>query len=305
MNVKDHMRITTHTLKHYRNLLSPAFATTLANGDNEKELIQGTDDEDNFSPERAMNWHFYRREDDHDFLQPFKGFFDVTYNPSSRSILTKRNNKFEELVQVHHLGSSRDSQEFFNLVGRLIHHVQDMSTPSHVVPVFHGPEFFKDFRWAKDTYEKFSQINLHKYLEPGGTKPPLLPEAICPCPVTQGFVEFYDRAAQNTLDFLKSNAAKFEMTMGTEPVMASCEIFWQPYDRHADPNQGKQNRGFGQYGPFEPYFGEDKTLRIDTVTCSIKFSSYEHIFTQFVKYAISDTLNCLLYVDQCCSRQHL
>jgi len=32
--------------------------------------------------------------------------------------------------------------------GRLTHHIQDMSTPSHVVPVYHGPGL-------KDEYENF------------------------------------------------------------------------------------------------------------------------------------------------------
>lgn len=299
MNAKDHIRITRHALRHYQNHLSADFKTILATGSNESELVQGTDDEDNFSFQRATNWHFYRREDDNDYLQPFKGFFDVTYDPSSRSILTQHNTKFTDLIQKHRDGMVEDYEDFFNHLGRLIHHIQDMSTPSHVVPVFHGPEFFKDFHWRKDNYEKFSKKNLHKYLNTEKPEEALLPAVSYPGHSDSGFIGFYDRSANNTLDFLKSDEAKFDMTMGTTRVPTSCDVFWRPYDSETDPNRRKQNRGFGQYGPFEEFFSTGKTLTIDGLECTIEFASYEHVFIKFVENAIADTLYCLMYADQC------
>jgi|GEM_PF-1428036 len=298
MKPDDHRKLTAHTLHYFKGYLTSQFTAALSVGDNEGELIQGTVNEDGFSIERATNWHFYRSGDDDQFLQPFEGFFNITYHPSSRNVVGDHNTKFNAYIQAHADGERIDSNDFFNLLGRVIHHIQDMNTPSHVVPVFHGPEFFRDFKWEKDHYEEFSRKRLPDYLKPADDQSPFQLEIESPGSLEQGFIDLYDRAAGRALDYLQSDASKFDATIGGKSAKASCELFWEPYDRQNDPNQGKQNRGFGQYGPLEKFFGNDIQEDIDGVTYKIAFSGYEHIYKHFIGSAIADTLTCLMYAGQ-------
>ncbi len=313
MHAKDHKKITKYTLQNYREGLSLDFLKKLKEiefeneSDNEEELVQGTVDEDGFTFERAKNWHFYRSEKEeaeNELLKPFKGFFNVTYHPSSRNIMNTHTSKFVDLMKSHQNGKNIDWGDFFNILGRLIHHVQDMSTPSHVMPIFHGPAFFKDFEWKNDTYENFSQNHIVSYLaDVEENHFEKASNSINPTNLPNGFISIYDQAAQRTLNFLKSDASDIKDSNGPKPFVATSTLFWQPYDKQLDPNKGKQNRGFGKYGPKEESFGEDFTATIEGVAYNIKFYMYEHIYTALISNAISDTLLCLKYADECYTRK--
>ncbi len=84
------------------------------------------------------------------------------------------------------------------------------------------------------------------------------------------------QAVNRTLDFLQSDESKFEMTMASETILMSCDMFWQAYDRDTKPNQGKQNCGFGQYGPLEKIFRRGCQRDHKRVDYELKFTSYEH-----------------------------
>lgn len=69
---------------------------------------------------------------------------------TSENILNKRIKEFEELVE-------KNSFKRYNKFGRILHHIQDMSTPSHVLPIYHGPKFplYLSPKKIEDYFETF------------------------------------------------------------------------------------------------------------------------------------------------------
>ncbi|MFJ2683345.1 hypothetical protein ACIOYV_06350 [Pseudomonas sp. NPDC087342] len=91
-------------------------------------LAAGTESEDTSLltiGERATNWHFYNREDK---LRP--GWFG---SRNLDGVFAKRTRALEELM----LSQKPSQDDVYELAGRVLHYVQDMSVPAHVIPVFH------------------------------------------------------------------------------------------------------------------------------------------------------------------------
>ncbi|WP_221740596.1 hypothetical protein [Achromobacter denitrificans] len=76
--------------------------------------------------QRAANWHFHNRDGK---LQD--GWF---VNRSLDVIFAKRNDELEALLTARKL----DTEKIYKQAGRVLHYIQDMSVPAHVVPVYHA-----------------------------------------------------------------------------------------------------------------------------------------------------------------------
>lgn len=90
------------------------------------------DDEGGWS--RVANWHFYNR-----FGKPRFLVFHTTLD----KVLAERGADLCEALRAPSRDGLRESVWF--LAGRVVHYIQDMSVPAHVIPVWHVPPFEDSF----------------------------------------------------------------------------------------------------------------------------------------------------------------
>ncbi len=76
--------------------------------------------------QRIANWHFYNRDG-----KLRDGWFA---NRSLDVIFAKRNDELEALLAA----KKRNPEKIYKQAGRVLHYIQDMSVPAHVVPVYHA-----------------------------------------------------------------------------------------------------------------------------------------------------------------------
>jgi hypothetical protein len=145
-----------------------------------KNIIAGSYKEDTTNLIlRALHWHFYR-ENNSPIPQKVKKIF----NPTSEIIFQKRVKEFEK---------EKDLKKKYEILGRIIHHIQDMTTPAHVLPIYHGPSLPYKFRIAfvEDYFENFLEKNVDKI---NFTCDELEIKEI-----SNSFFDLYHRAAEKTL----------------------------------------------------------------------------------------------------------
>ena len=117
MKPTTHKKITKLALEFCKDKLSSKILEHSSN------IIQGSDDEDTSNKiSRALNWHFYRTEN-----SKIPKRVKLLFKTTSEDILNKRINSMN--------GCDENSDKYYNYLGRIIHHIQDMSTPSHVMPI--------------------------------------------------------------------------------------------------------------------------------------------------------------------------
>lgn len=85
-------------------------------------FIVGSEREDGLSIQRAINWHFY---------DPGKRL-GHTWWGAHKSNRTRYEDLADELARPE-----LSDLESYEVAGRLVHHLQDMSSPPHTVPVYH------------------------------------------------------------------------------------------------------------------------------------------------------------------------
>jgi len=177
------------------------------------DIIDGSKDADTKPLHiRSTNWHFYRA---NDLLQPIRikilGLMPLTIYPTSDHILKLR---IEQLQKECRKGASDD---LFNLAGRILHHTQDMSTPAHVVPVYHGLDvldFVEDAINVHDSFEDHSETISEQTLVSMDIDATRFNEIVAnPCDLFSN----YDTAARRTLELLyEDSTSTFSATVNGE-----------------------------------------------------------------------------------------
>ncbi len=175
------------------------------------------------------------------------------------------------------------SDHLFELVGRILHHVQDMSTPSHVVPVYHDP-------FRKDEFETFCSKLLYTKLK-GIEKPEKDSISIDPASP----MEIYEQAAEKMLQYLDSVESKFEVTVDGKPRKIGWHYFWRPFN--VSVNSSGLFQGFGTFGPLAQKFGAEK---IDTEEGRFELDRihYENLLSYIAGKSLKDSLRALLAVGR-------
>jgi hypothetical protein len=221
-------------------------------------IAKGTVFEDKPTLERILNWHFYRAPDS---TIPQRRYLFI--KPTSEHELRK------------HIGLMRqydtDNKERYEQLGRVLHHIQDMSTPSHVLAIYHDHK-------VEDHFETF--VEQHKHT--------ITTESV-DFPDDDDLIDLeaiYHRAAEVTADYIDEGAVEvhFEET----PLHLPLSDFWQSSKISENPKL----KGFGTYGKLHTCFASDSTnahvidhddlLAIQNDLCSL---------------AIADTCRALLYAD--------
>ena len=223
------------------------------------EILRGVVDEDAIRPERMRNWHFYRSN------KRIGGKKLIKY--TSEDIFHKR------IKEMNKYG--KDDKRRYNNLGRILHHIQDMSTPAHVIPIYHGIII-------KDYFEEFMSKQ---------TNADTLGEKVVLGNSQKDFTTLYEDAAKATLAYIKT--ATFELKEveinGRKKILPLNE-FWQDYHQHEDPKL----KGFGSYGPFHEYFVSTATDFCNYPT-KIAHGELLKIHTYICNKAIQDTCDALFY----------
>jgi len=242
--------------KHITKLVLISFKFNLRFSPREiKWILRGTSLEDWWSPrQRIRNWHFYKS---NDFIKNREYFLlGKSYTTSERRV--------EKLISK--LKSKSGNRKRFITLGRIIHHIQDMSTPSHVVPIFHGPG-------KADVYETY----MMKYIESdidfiaGVT---LKNDA-------DDFRTLYEKFALLSLAHLESKT--IPLSNGSESNISFDKI-WTPYPKLKD----NKYIGFGDFGEYGSCFNAEP---LDGVAQIDIKAIYRHFTTQ----AAQSTYEALLH----------
>jgi hypothetical protein len=289
MKQLDHIRITAEAIRRFiRYSQSPAALMLLQHS---RLVQQGAEDAD-ISPlyTRVTNWHFYNRNLDQDVLQePVWSFMEpLTFHLSSDRILRKR---CEQLKEEAAKGSLRDCCD---LTGRILHHIQDMSTPSHVIPVFHGP-------LIPDSFENYL---CDAYLADEGRLAKIMPnqaveQAMCTPQPHIPVLQVYQDAAEKTLTLLNSEEANFPAMVNGRPRDLSWSYFWADKNTShtgAYPSECKFG-GFGNFGPLGKHFGTTTVIHAGDDTYLIQQQVYDGLCRQLVEEMLVNSIKTLFLLE--------
>ena len=256
MKPEVHQELTRQTIETFSDRLPKEIIQ------NKDAIIKGTKAEDNWwEPSRAWNWHFYRQNS-----RILKKTRFLRMNPTSENIFSKR----IEQMQSY----SKDDPKRYAYLGRIIHHIQDMSTPSHVCPVYHGPV-------KQDHFETFMAEALKKLeLDSRITETTVNPN--------DDLETLYENAAQETLGFLDSQT--FSATVNEEDKALKLTMFW----RSSTDKEDEKYRGFGTYGILHTYFQTLKPMTIEENRYTIKLDELYRLNDAVCHKAIRDTFRALI-----------
>ncbi|MEC9281864.1 MAG: hypothetical protein VX642_04080 [Bdellovibrionota bacterium] len=219
-SIKNHEYISTLSIE----LLEYCGITTALDG---KTIVDFSGREDS-SPHHASlitrltNWHFYtnqKKEDDWIFSAFLRRDFWKRWNFLMDEI---ENNKLQK-------------NEFSALTGAIAHYIQDVSNPSHVIPVYHGPGLKDEF----DSYPILADKIRSTFSENCSsleTNP-------------QNIFEILEQTAKNSLNAIEEKTLVF-LKDGKQHESSFKEAFWY---RAAD-----DDNFFGKYGSLGNNYGKSE-----------------------------------------------
>lgn len=318
MNKDDHQKITRNAIDAYLNhFCSERFKPVL-----EKycyTIVRATETEDVWyrNWHRPFHWHFYKQKanTNPDFFHYLGSKMTVYSHHVYNDYVRDFNDSLAALASydrtalLGNFSCKLALKRLFECVGGILHHIQDMSTPAHVVPVFHGKPAPGEFMAIDDQFEAFSGGNIEKYLEKSISQEDL-EKVVANALPSDSFQKIYETAAEKTLDFLRT--ATFVATVDeTTRTDVPCTMFWREYDYEMDPLRGHETAGFGEYGPLAGCFGKENPQEkddgrvidagcdctVDGQHWNIKFEQYSHLYLESLRQMVCNSLWCLHVVD--------
>lgn len=268
-NTSNHEAITQQAIY----LLNASYCCDFITPDEAKMIIKGNVSEDKnvFKwPARIFNQHFY--------------------NPLKESKFRKRihsiNVRFERIAK--RFFKRINSKKYFRSVGEIIHHIQDATNPSHVVPVYHG----------FNVKDKFDEHYLACYF------PKRVEIDTMKCYYSTYLPAMLNPVAERTLEAIKQN---FEIDVMHKEVFVKRLINWSAYwnDNPKD--------WFGQYGyigkpdkcageNIDNYF-VSKIIKGDT-TYYINRCIYDDFSRKQTEMAVIETAQFLFYAKRMYGLHH-
>lgn len=222
-------------------------------------IARGTNMED-YMPltSRLFKWHFYRS---NSFIKKHIG---LGVNPTSETRLKTL------IARIKWPWGDENKAE---MLGNIIHHIQDMSTPTHVVPIYHGPDLKSPKLKILDPYEEYMMDKI-KEMDFLST----IDQSITP----RDWFDIYDSTAKLSLEYL----ANEKVPMKNEYLTMKFSQIWTPYPL---TKKGKY-KGFGDFGKHFDCFNTNKKathIDIDAI--------YKHFTTQAAQTTY-EALKC--YVEK-------
>lgn len=272
MKAETHKLITEIALNAFIQAKGEGHADVFGNENHRQCIIEGTDWEDALSFDRLVNWHFYPA---NDLLRiPLWGF--VLANSSH--IVEERQ---QELLKEIQPGLS---ERLFTRFGRLLHHIQDMSTPTHVVPVYHGPGI-------PDPYEDYFTSDWDYLAHAHEANWPALHEAEHPAQ----FTDLYESAAQATQAALSPANMTVNVMIDGVPTQSDARLFWLSHEQVKPEGKTPKHyaHGFGGFGILGKHFGDTDALSVGVHEYQVSHQEFRRIAAIFINKAIGDSLTAL------------
>jgi hypothetical protein len=253
--------------------------------------------------QRPLNWHFYNN----------NGSIDNSWLPGRRTSeerVQKLNSKLDKYIK--RLAEGYDQDDFEDLLettGRIIHHIQDNSTPTHVVPIYHGPGLVDLYEVYGEVYAwQIKIVDSPDKIDPenGGrllisitadeiadvvrsldiitTDPPLL--------------DLYETSAQESLKYIRQNSCEFYRNGRLETI--PLDSFWKEHESEALPCPEKEkmksfSKGFGSFGILCNNFG-NHCFKVGDDLYEAANDDYLNIYKYFFKKSVLDSIVVLEYI---------
>ncbi len=287
MKAEDHEILTEKAIKLFCANSTSRFSKDLEHYMN--TVIRGSKDAD-LTPylTRITNWHFFK---ENDRLAPKQirllSFLPLlTIHPTSDNILKRR---ITELKSEFQKGVSK---KLFQLVGRVLHHIQDMSTPSHVVPVYHGFNI-------KDSFEVYSEKQIHKSIEELPFSDTWIKDSLSENNVD--LYAIYKNSALYMLNYLFDSENTFDVEVNGKIKTISWGYFWERNHMKKSEfshKEGTRFQGFGRFGVLGKYFGATNPKIGETNRYNIPDNIYSDLHKKIVEKSIGDSLSALSYINK-------
>jgi hypothetical protein len=224
-------------------------------------LQQASEDEDDWTLERLRNWHFFDRER--------RLVNDWLFQRSATRVVQKRAAVLAELLAGARPGSPVDREQLSEAVGALLHFIQDMAVPSHVVPIYHvGDEPF-------DSYYDEHGRSLSTTPAPCSS----LLDRAATLPRKGAALALYEQTARATwaaLDQPAQDAPAWRTLWLADGQQLDSQVCLfgelQPLRREAQDRGSESRRGFGCYHP---------SLRFGEGTSAAKRTAHAFFSQQF------------------------
>jgi len=262
-SVDHHERITEIAIDHFNRCVAEGHASNLQSisEKDKRTLVDGNLYEDLIGPiQRLRLWHFWDPE---------------RRNENGKLIDKTLHKRFDKIEKVLLNPMSLFKSKYSEL-GHLLHYLQDVTVPSHVVPIFHpAPPLFKADGFDKydiDFYslENDTTINCVNMLKD----------------IPHNFNTLLDSYANHTLKAVTQ----------VIPAEGNKDLTWSLYWRNP-----KKNKRFGKYGKLGNSFGKEVSVKRHKKDKDPFFISRE-IFDNFSKVlhikALESTLRAIVLYQQ-------
>lgn len=216
-----------------------------------------------------------------------------TLYPTSEHSLRKY---IQELRRDFVEGFSRNG---YHRIGKILHLVQDMSSPPNVIPVYHTPNSSDSFE-TRLNYRMGSCLSNFNYNQDRFNM-------VSECSVGENCIEnIYQGAALKTLDYISSSNSQFDIEIDGKTRKAGWDLFWNG-DEQARSSSARYRlhriEGFGRYGPLGKHFGQEQ-VKVARNRYVVNSSIYDRLCDFVVRKAIEDSLKILICIENQMNNRH-
>lgn len=227
-------------------------------------FASGARKEDNPWPERGLNWHFYNNSGK---IGEYRRYLFFNCNGSNEKIFAKRLAELKGLIS-----EKAPKEDIYEAAGRVAHHIQDMSSPPHVVPIYHTSE---------DRFDKYL--------------PGALPDSFSAetCKSLMGKVNI-------SPDELLQSAAVATISAISTPVffVGTGEVSGETWEKFWVGEDDKVYEGFISYGVYGNTYGKVVASTREKNRIKYNQETFVNFFNERRNHAVIDSALMLLYVDQ-------
>jgi len=219
-------------------------------------FVVGSVEEDTWGWTRARNWHYYNREN-----KIGRYWKVILCNGSNDHIFHVRLARLNNLLLT-----KAPERDIYDVAGRLAHHIQDMSSPPHVMPINHLVcDKMDHYRFRPASMDPCEKVNV-SVVDP----PVLLREA----------AQYTIKATERPVEFKNG-------TIENETWMK----FW------GGPDDAELS-GFKTYGGYGNVFGVRPQCKNGGVCDAYDKDVYDNFYADRYRSAVTYTVRLLIYLDQ-------
>lgn len=256
--------------------------------------------------QRPFNWHFYNNNNS------IKDNARIPGHRTSELRFTSLLEKLEKYIGKCAQDPDRHAlEDLVQTTGRIVHHIQDMSTPSHVVPIYHGPGLSDHYESYIEAYAgKITPVLMqdHDKVQEGDRTKLIITtgqitDAIKLLDKHSGgnpMMELYQASARATLNFLKDESITLYCNGEKQPFVLTS--FWQEKNGDGDRDGEsfwlkKFSEDFGSFGSLGNNFGKMAFTVNDTFYEGIA-DEYLRIYKKLLGKTLIDSIVVLEFVAQ-------